>query len=202
MPAAIEIRHLTKDYGNLRAVDDLSFTAAAGEIIALLGPNGAGKSTLIGIITGGLAAASGEVLWCGRPAPGIAFRRVLGYMPQKFGLNEDLTVMENLNQYAVLRSGTGEARKQTFARLLEFTSLGPFTGRLAGKLSGGMKQKLGLACTLVGEPKVLLLDEPGVGVDPISRRELWQMVHELAGEGMLIHWSTPYLDDAEQCRDV
>ncbi|MFK7079713.1 ABC transporter ATP-binding protein, partial [Flavobacterium oreochromis] len=114
----------------------------------------------------------------------------------------DLTVMENLNLYADLRSVTGEARKQTFARLLEFTSLGPFTGRLAGKLSGGMKQKLGLACTLVGEPKVLLLDEPGVGVDPISRRELWQMVHELAGEGMLILWSTSYLDEAEQCRDV
>ena len=131
-----------------------------------------------------------------------ALHAVLGYMPQKFGLYEDLTVMENLNLYADLRSVTGEARKQTFARLLEFTSLGPFTGRLAGKLSGGMKQKLGLACTLVGEPKVLLLDEPGVGVDPISRRELWQMVHELAGEGMLILWSTSYLDEAEQCRDV
>jgi ABC-2 type transport system ATP-binding protein len=97
---------------------------------------------------------------------------------------------------------TGETREKTFARLLEFTSLGPFTSRLAGKLSGGMKQKLGLACTLVGEPKVLLLDEPGVGVDPISRRELWQMVHELAGDGMLILWSTSYLDEAEQCQDV
>ncbi|MCS6056386.1 ABC transporter ATP-binding protein [Klebsiella variicola subsp. variicola] len=116
--------------------------------------------------------------------------------------NEDLTVMENLTLYADLRSVTGEARKKIFDRLLEFTSLGPFTERLAGKLSGGMKQKLGLACTLVGDPKVLLLDEPGVGVDPISRRELWQMVHELAGEGMLILWSTSYLDEAEQCRDV
>ncbi len=123
-------------------------------------------------------------------------------MPQKFGLYEDLTVMENLTLYADLRSVTGEARKKIFDRLLEFTSLGPFTERLAGKLSGGMKQKLGLACTLVGDPKVLLLDEPGVGVDPISRRELWQMVHELAGDGMLILWSTSYLDEAEQCRDV
>jgi len=123
-------------------------------------------------------------------------------MPQKFGLYEDLTVMENLTLYADLRSVVGETRQKTFARLLEFTALGPFTNRLAGKLSGGMKQKLGLACTLVGEPKVLLLDEPGVGVDPISRRELWQMVHELAGEGMLILWSTSYLDEAEQCRDV
>jgi ABC-2 type transport system ATP-binding protein len=131
-----------------------------------------------------------------------ALHAMLGYMPQKFGLYEDLTVMENLNLYADLRSVTGETREKTFARLLEFTSLGPFTDRLAGKLSGGMKQKLGLACTLVGEPKVLLLDEPGVGVDPISRRELWQMVHELAGDGMLILWSTSYLDEAEQCRDV
>ncbi len=121
---------------------------------------------------------------------------------QKFGLYEDLTVMENLTLYADLRSVTGEARKKIFDRLLEFTSLGPFTERLAGKLSGGMKQKLGLACTTVGDPKVLLLDEPGVGVDPISRRELWQMVHELAGDGMLILWSTSYLDEAEQCRDV
>ncbi len=131
-----------------------------------------------------------------------ALHAVLGYMPQKFGLYEDLTVMENLTLYADLRSVTGEARKKIFDRLLEFTSLGPFTERLAGKLSGGMKQKLGLACTLVGDPKVLLLDEPGVGVDPISRRELWQMVHELAGDGMLILWSTSYLDEAEQCRDV
>ncbi len=122
-------------------------------------------------------------------------------MPQKFGLYEDLTVMENLTLYADLRSVTGEARKKIFDRLLEFTSLGPFTERLAGKLSGGMKQSWASPVP-VGDPKVLLLDEPGVGVDPISRRELWQMVHELAGDGMLILWSTSYLDEAEQCRDV
>ena len=123
-------------------------------------------------------------------------------MPQKFGLYEDLTVMENLTLYADLRGVTGEQRRQTFERLLTFTDLTRFTERLAGKLSGGMKQKLGLACTLVGQPKVLLLDEPGVGVDPISRRELWRMVHELASDGMLILWSTSYLDEAEQCREV
>ncbi|WP_268629605.1 ATP-binding cassette domain-containing protein, partial [Escherichia coli] len=111
---------------------------------------------------------------------------ILGYMPQKFGLYEDLTVMENLTLYADLRGVTGDLRRQTFERLLKFTDLTRFTERLAGKLSGGMKQKLGLACTLVGEPQVLLLDEPGVGVDPISRRELWRMVHELANDGMLI----------------
>ncbi|RBP61274.1 ABC-2 type transport system ATP-binding protein [Brenneria salicis ATCC 15712 = DSM 30166] len=123
-------------------------------------------------------------------------------MPQKFGLYEDLTVMENLTLYADLRGIAGEERRQTFDRLLTFTDLTNFTRRLAGKLSGGMKQKLGLACTLLGQPQVLLLDEPGVGVDPISRRELWRMVHDLANDGMLILWSTSYLDEAEQCRDV
>lgn len=123
-------------------------------------------------------------------------------MPQKFGLYEDLTVQENLDLYADLRGLVGQERKQTYQQLLSFTDLTRFTQRLAGKLSGGMKQKLGLACTLLGKPKVLLLDEPGVGVDPIARKELWQMVHSLADEGMLILWSTSYLDEAEQCREV
>lgn len=186
------------------AVAPLDCTIHAGYVTGLVGPDGAGKTTLMRMLAGLLKPDSGSATVIGfDPIKNDgALHAVLGYMPQKFGLYEDLTVMENLNLYADLRSVTGEARKQTFARLLEFTSLGPFTGRLAGKLSGGMKQKLGLACTLVGEPKVLLLDEPGVGVDPISRRELWQMVHELAGEGMLILWSTSYLDEAEQCRDV
>ncbi|MEQ5209222.1 ABC transporter ATP-binding protein, partial [Proteus sp. fly-1067] len=115
---------------------------------------------------------------------------------------EDLTVQENLDLYADLRGVVGEDRKKTYQQLLTFTDLTHFTQRLAGKLSGGMKQKLGLACTLLGKPKVLLLDEPGVGVDPIARRELWQMVHTLADEGMLILWSTSYLDEAQQCKEV
>lgn len=131
----------------------------------------------------------------------IAMRASLGYMPQKFGLYEDLTVQENLNLYADLR-GYWRRTPKTYQQLLSFTSLAPFTDRLAGKLSGGMKQKLGLACTLLGKPKVLLLDEPGVGVDPIARRELWQMVHTLADDGMLILWSTSYLDEAQQCKNV
>lgn len=126
----------------------------------------------------------------------------LGYMPQKFGLYEDLTVQENLDLYADLRGVLGEEREKIYRQLLTFTDLTNFTGRLAGKLSGGMKQKLGLACTLIGRPKVLLLDEPGVGVDPIARRELWRMVHTLADEGMLILWSTSYLDEAQQCKHV
>ncbi|ALB62158.1 ABC transporter multidrug efflux pump, fused ATP-binding domains [Cronobacter condimenti 1330] len=186
------------------AVAPLSVTIRAGSVTGLVGPDGAGKTTLMRILAGLMRPDDGQarVLGLDPIAEENALHALLGYMPQKFGLYEDLTVQENLNLYADLRSVTGHARAQTFARLLEFTALGPFTGRLAGKLSGGMKQKLGLACTLVGQPKVLLLDEPGVGVDPISRRELWQMVHELAGDGMLILWSTSYLDEAEQCREV
>ena len=127
---------------------------------------------------------------------------LLGYMPQKFGLYEDLTVIENLALHADLRHLLGAQRDATFARLLKFTDLARFTDRPAGKLSGGMKQKLGLACALLGSPRLLLLDEPGVGVDPISRRELWSMVTGLAREGITIIWSTAYLDEAERCDDV
>ena len=203
---AIQLSGLVKRFAGMDkpAVARLDCKIASGYVTGLVGPDGAGKTTLMRMLAGLMKPDEGEarVLGFDPIRDDRALHAVLGYMPQKFGLYEDLTVMENLNLYADLRSVTGDARKQTFARLLEFTALGPFTGRLAGKLSGGMKQKLGLACTLVGEPKVLLLDEPGVGVDPISRRELWQMVHELAGDGMLILWSTSYLDEAEQCRDV
>ena len=186
------------------AVASLHGEIRAGAVTGLVGPDGAGKTTLMRMLAGLLRPDDGAARVNGLDPVNDdrALHAILGYMPQKFGLYEDLSVMENLNLYADLRSVTGEVRRTTIERLLEFTALGPFTDRLAGKLSGGMKQKLGLACTLVGQPKVLLLDEPGVGVDPISRRELWQMVHELAGEGMLILWSTSYLDEAEQCREV
>ncbi|WP_312210215.1 ATP-binding cassette domain-containing protein [Pseudescherichia sp.] len=203
---AIRLDGLVKRFAGMEkpAVAPLSCTIQSGYVTGLVGPDGAGKTTLMRMLAGLLKpdAGAARVLGLDPIHDDRALHASLGYMPQKFGLYEDLTVMENLNLYADLRSVVGETRQKTFARLLEFTALGPFTDRLAGKLSGGMKQKLGLACTLVGEPKVLLLDEPGVGVDPISRRELWQMVHELAGEGMLILWSTSYLDEAEQCRDV
>ncbi|EPP0953767.1 ATP-binding cassette domain-containing protein [Cronobacter dublinensis] len=203
---SIVLDGLVKRFAGLAkpAVAPLSVTVRAGSVTGLVGPDGAGKTTLMRILAGLMRPDEGRVQVLGLDpiTQENALHAVLGYMPQKFGLYEDLTVQENLNLYADLRSVTGPARQETFARLLEFTALGPFTGRLAGKLSGGMKQKLGLACTLVGQPKVLLLDEPGVGVDPISRRELWQMVHALAGDGMLILWSTSYLDEAEQCREV
>jgi len=204
--AVIQLNNLVKRFAGMDkpAVAPLNCTLQKGYVTGLVGPDGAGKTTLMRMLAGLLKPDEGtaSVLGLDPIKDDSELHAMLGYMPQKFGLYEDLTVMENLNLYADLRSVTGETRQKTFARLLEFTSLGPFTDRLAGKLSGGMKQKLGLACTLVGEPKVLLLDEPGVGVDPISRRELWQMVHELAGDGMLILWSTSYLDEAEQCRDV
>ncbi|CNC48877.1 ATP-binding cassette domain-containing protein [Yersinia intermedia] len=186
------------------AVASLTTEIRSGAVTGLVGPDGAGKTTLLRMLAGLLKPSQGKMTVVGLDPleNDRQLHSILGYMPQKFGLYEDLTVMENLTLYADLRGVTGELRRQTFERLLTFTDLTRFTDRLAGKLSGGMKQKLGLACTLVGQPKVLLLDEPGVGVDPISRRELWRMVHELASDGMLILWSTSYLDEAEQCREV
>lgn len=202
----IELEGLEKRFAELDrpAVASLTTRIASGAVMGLVGPDGAGKTTLMRILAGLLKPSAGRVSVVGLDPvrQDRQLHALLGYMPQKFGLYEDLTVMENLVLYAELRGVTGAARASTFARLLAFTSLAPFTDRLAGKLSGGMKQKLGLACTLLGSPQVLLLDEPGVGVDPISRRELWRMVHELADEGMLILWSTSYLDEAEQCREV
>ncbi|EMD1896167.1 ABC transporter ATP-binding protein [Providencia rettgeri] len=186
------------------AVESLTIDIHGGSVTGLVGPDGAGKTTLMRMLAGLLKPDSGKIRVMGLDPieDSIAMRASLGYMPQKFGLYEDLTVQENLDLYANLRGIVGEERISTYRQLLSFTSLAPFTKRLAGKLSGGMKQKLGLACTLLGKPKVLLLDEPGVGVDPIARRELWQMVHTLADDGMLILWSTSYLDEAQQCKNV
>lgn len=202
----IRLQGVVKHFPSLEhpAVYRLDCEINAGGVTGLVGPDGAGKTTLMRMLAGLLAPSSGQLSVAGFDPiqDSRDLHAILGYMPQKFGLYEDLTVMENLTLYAELRDVADDVREATFQRLLKFTSLEPFTERLAGKLSGGMKQKLGLACTLVGQPKVLLLDEPGVGVDPISRRELWQMVHELADEGMLILWSTSYLDEAEQCREI
>ncbi|MCW7549895.1 ATP-binding cassette domain-containing protein [Photorhabdus sp. APURE] len=202
----IKLEKVEKTFPNLShpAVSSLTAEIYGGSVTGLVGPDGAGKTTLIRMLAGLLKPDSGsiEIMGLDPIKNGVQVRFELGYMPQKFGLYEDLTVLENLNLYADLRGVLGDERKKTYEQLLTFTDLTRFTGRLAGKLSGGMKQKLGLACTLLGKPKVLLLDEPGVGVDPIARRELWRMVHELADDGMLILWSTSYLDEAEQCRDV
>ena len=189
----------------VQALDGVSFEAPRGKLTALVGPDGAGKTTLIRLAAGLLRADSGEleVLGINVAAHPQQVQDRISYMPQRFGLYEDLTVAENLDLYADLHGVSAEARRERYARLMEMTSLGPFMSRLAGQLSGGMKQKLGLACTLVRSPDLLLLDEPTVGVDPLSRRELWEIVRELVdGQGLTVLLSTAYLDEAEKCGHV
>ena len=204
----IEIRDVVKRFVSgartITALDHLSAAIQPGHITGLVGPDGAGKTTLMRLLTGLLAPDEGEVRVLGLNSVTDAqtIQSSVGYMPQRFGLYEDLTVAENMALYADLQGVDRVARRARFERLLAFTGLAPFTKRLAGRLSGGMKQKLGLACTLIHPQKLLLLDEPSVGVDPVSRRELWQIVETLVGEGMSVLWSTAYLDEAERCQDV
>jgi ABC-2 type transport system ATP-binding protein len=186
------------------ALEELTAQIMPGKVTGLVGPDGAGKTTLLRLIAGLMHVTSGSIKIKGLdPIKDTAeLRRIIGYMPQKFGLYDDLSVQENLNLNADLRDVIGPEREQEFQHLLQLTDLTGFTDRMAGKLSGGMKQKLGLACALLGQPKILLLDEPGVGVDPISRRELWKMVRELVSQDITVVWSTAYLEEAELCDDV
>ncbi|HRN75665.1 ATP-binding cassette domain-containing protein [Ottowia sp.] len=201
---AVVIDGLDKHFGNVQALRSLSARIHYGRLTGLVGPDGAGKTTLMRILTGLLVPDAGRVTLAGYDAvrDNDAIHVASGYMPQRFGLYEDLSVMENMRLYAQLRGMDADRNAELFAELLDFTRLGPFTKRLAGKLSGGMKQKLGLACALMARPKVLLLDEPGVGVDPVSRQDLWRMVQALTDEGMAVVWSTAYLDEAERCESV
>ena len=201
---AIRLQALVHNFGAVAALKGISADFARGRVTGLVGPDGAGKTTLMRLLAGLLAPTGGRlrVEALDPVQDDKLLRERIGYMPQKFGLYEDLTVQENLDLYADLRGLLGQSRIDRLARLLEFTALSPFTTRRAGNLSGGMKQKLGLACALLGDPKVLLLDEPSVGVDPISRRELWSIVRELAAGGMTVLWSTSYLDEAESCDEV
>ena len=202
--AAVVIENLGKHFGKVQALRGLSARIRYGRLTGLVGPDGAGKTTLMRIMTGLLVPDAGSVALAGFDVvkDNDAIHVASGYMPQRFGLYEDLSVMENMRLYARLRGMDAHRHTDLFAELLEFTRLGPFTTRLAGKLSGGMKQKLGLACALMARPKVLLLDEPGVGVDPVSRQDLWRMVQALTDEGMAVVWSTAYLDEAERCQSV
>ena len=206
MSSSIELSAVTHRFASsaIAALDDVSAAIPDACITGLVGPDGAGKTTLMRLMAGLLRPSAGTLRVGGLDplSAGDALRAMLGYMPQKFGLYEDLTVAENLELYADLRGVTGRERDESFKRLLAFTDLAAFTDRAAGKLSGGMKQKLGLACVLLGKPRILLLDEPSVGVDPISRRELWRMVTELTAEGLSVVWSTSYLDEAERCSHV
>lgn len=183
------------------ALKGINATIQAGGITGIMGPDGAGKTTLMRVLAGLLPPRVGKALVFGVPPAQLSSHgsSAIGYMPQRFGLYEDISVEANLRLYASLAGVTGEKRDALFAKLLQFTSLAPFTKRLAGQLSGGMKQKLGIACALLGQPKLLLLDEPGVGVDPQSRRELWSMVQELSSGGMTVIWSTSYMDEAARC---
>jgi ABC-2 type transport system ATP-binding protein len=201
----IHKRFTPKGLPAVQALDGVSLEAPRGMLTALVGPDGAGKTTLIRLAAGLLRADSGELSVLGIDAakhPQQIQDRI-SYMPQRFGLYEDLTVAENIDLYADLHGVTPEARAERYPRLMEMTNLARFRDRLAGKLSGGMKQKLGLACTLVRSPELLLLDEPTVGVDPLSRRELWEIVRQLVDtQGLTVLLSTAYLDEAERCGHV
>lgn len=187
------------------ALDDVSLEVPAGTLAALVGPDGSGKTTLLRLAAGLMHADQGhlEVLGIDVASRPQAVQDRISYMPQRFGLYEDLSVQENLDLYADLHGVDKATRRERYARLMAMTDLGCFTSRLAGKLSGGMKQKLGLACTLVRSPELLLLDEPTVGVDPLSRRELWEIVQQLVDdEHLSVIVSTAYLDEAERCAQV
>jgi drug efflux transport system ATP-binding protein len=208
-PPAVRIEGVQRSFRTGRrvvaALDGVSATAASGAVTGLIGPDGAGKTTLMRLIAGLLRADAGriEVLGLDVARAALLVQARLGYMPQRFGLYEDLSVRENLDLYADLQGVAPAERGPRYAELLHMTGLGPFTARMAGRLSGGMKQKLGLACTLVHPPELLLLDEPTVGVDPVSRRELWQIIDHLTRTArMTVLFSTAYLDEAERCDAV
>jgi len=207
--AVLELAAVAKTFRagrrEVRALRGVSLSMGRGLVMGLVGPDGAGKTTLMRLAAGLLVPDAGRITVLGLDATrqSLEVQASLGYMPQRFGLYEDLSVQENLDLYADLQGVPKAARGTRYAELMRMTGLAPFTARLAGRLSGGMKQKLGLACTLVRAPQLLLLDEPTVGVDPVSRRELWQIVYRLVrSEGMSVLLSTAYLDEAERCDRV
>jgi ABC-2 type transport system ATP-binding protein len=198
----IELDRVVKRYGRTTALDGLTLSIAGGEMFGLIGPDGAGKTTAIRVACGLIGIEGGRVTVLGRD-PVRQHREItkaIGYLSQRFSLYSDLSVDENVAFFAEIH-GVPEYRAAR-DRLLDMTQLTPFRGRLAGRLSGGMKQKLALACTLVHEPKLLLLDEPTTGVDPVSRREFWKLLSEFLSAGLTIVMATPYLDEAERCSRV
>ena len=199
--AAVVADGLSRRFGPVEAVREVSFAVAPGEIFGLVGPDGAGKTTILRMLAGVLSPDVGEIALDGidvRAEPERA-KLHLSYMPQRFGLYEDMTVAENIFFYATLFAVPGKERRARSAQLLAAAGLGEFGRRLAGQLSGGMKQKLGLVCALIHTPRVLLLDEPTTGVDPVSRRDFWAILYGLRESGVTILLSTAYMDEAERC---
>lgn len=204
MPAAISTSDLTKRFPGVLAVDHLRFEVHPGEIFGLVGPDGAGKTTTLRMLAGVLTPDSGSatVAGCDIVRDPEAAKAHISYMPQRFGLYDDLTVEENIRFYGDVFGVPRADREQRTRQLLDAAGMDPFTTRLAGKLSGGMKQKLGLVCALIHHPRVILLDEPTNGVDPVSRRDFWRILYSLQKEGIAILMSTAYLDEAERCHRV
>lgn len=201
---AIRTEALAKSFDGLGAVDNLTLTVAEGEIFGLVGPDGAGKTTTMRLLSAIMDPTSGDAWVAGHHIVKEAeeIKEEIGYMSQRFGLYADLTVLENINFYADIYGVPRKDRGEKIDRLLAFSNLTPFRKRLAGNLSGGMKQKLGLACALIHTPRVLFLDEPTNGVDPVSRRDFWRILYQLLREKVTIFVSTAYLDEAERCNRV
>jgi ABC-2 type transport system ATP-binding protein len=204
MEPIIETRGLTRRFGNLTAVDHLDLSVTRGEIFGLVGPDGAGKTTTLRMLCGLMDPTEGSARVAGHDAAreSQAVKDQIGYMAQRFGLYGDLTVEENMFFYADLFDITGAKREELSQRLLQMTRMEPFRTRQAGKLSGGMKQKLALMCTLLHRPQILFLDEPTNGVDPVSRRDFWAILYQLLKDGITIFMTTAYLDEAERMNRV
>jgi ABC-2 type transport system ATP-binding protein len=199
------VNHLSRSFGAVNAVNDVSLNVSPGQIYGLVGPDGAGKTTTLRLICGAFKPESGSVTIGGFPLEKQAeqAREMIGYLSQQFSLYEDLTVLENIRFLAEVRGLSAEDWLPKAHENLAFVGLDAFENRLAGKLSGGMKQKLGLACALVNRPRLLLLDEPTTGVDPVTRQDFWQLVIHLAGEqGMAVLVCTPYMDEASRCSHI